>query len=123
MSSYKLLEFKRKDGNHSISIYLHYFQFLCDSNNTINNTVNHLFISLAPLLEGALCVVPAGVGAGLGALQLGAVAEVHCAGRPAPAQTAAVPLPALAPPGLTRLQSVALCLQIIMFTFHLEQDF
>ena len=99
------------------------FNFCVILTTLLNNTVNHLFISLAPLLEGALCVVPAGVGAGLGALQLGAVAEVHGAGRPAPAQTAAVPLPALAPPGLTRLQSVALCLQIIMFTFHLEQDF
>ena len=70
---------------------------------TYSNTVNHLFISAAPLLEGALRVVPACVRAGLGTLQLGAVAEVHGAGRPAPAQPAAVPLPALAPPGLTRL--------------------
>ena len=70
----------------------------CDT--TYSNTVN---LSAAPLLEGALRVVPAGVRAGLGTLQLGAVAEVHGAGRPAPAQPAAVPLPALAPPGLTRL--------------------
>ena len=85
------------------TIYIRYFQFLCDSNTTYSNTVNNLFISAAPLLEGALRVVPAGVRAGLSTLQLGAVAEVHGAGRPAPAQPAAVPLPALAPPGLTRL--------------------
>ena len=37
---------------------LHYFQFLCDSNTTYSNTVNHLFISVPRYWKGLSALSP-----------------------------------------------------------------